>query len=139
MKYITQVLVGALTGVLLYLVDIAGSYACIKWDPNGIGLILLLGVFVALAVWNVLYKTTSVGAVLIRAASGALFYSLATLGGAYSGMVIKIEEMLGIGSASQNVQGMITLLLISSGAITSFIAVIIKCIVLCCQRKDSNT
>lgn len=138
MKKTTHMLIGTLAGVLLYLVGTAGSYVCLKWDYSGIGLVLLLCLFVAIVLWNILYKTTTVGAVLLRAAFGTLSYSLVMLGCAYSGMIVMLEEMLGIGSSAQNVQGMITLFLVSSGAIASFFSIVIKCIVLCCQHGKAG-
>ena len=140
MKRVHHICIGSIVGILHYLLEMGLSYWAVKTEADvwAILFVLFCCLIIAIAVWNVLYKTPTLGALLLRVASSATAYLVVMLSFAYLGVVNKLEVLLGLGKIEQNLQGLTTLFICAVTVVVVFLVIVVKCIVFLWRRKAKN-
>lgn len=138
MKRTEHMLIGATIGAVKYLLITGMSYLSVKVNNGALVLGLCCLAIVAITLLNILYKTNRVSCVFLRFIFSVVSYLLLMLICAYSGLIIKLEEILVIGSYGQNLQGLGAVFLTVSSIVVNVFAIIIKCIVLCCRKQGGG-
>ena len=126
MKYANHLICGFLVGILQYVVRTTFSYLLLLLQ-SPILLVLVSCVLIAfLAGWNIFYRVNSYLVMILRifASLGGNFLALMVC--ADLGVIVALENQLGLGSGSQNTQGLIAVLLLGWCLLVGIVMILIK-------------
>ena len=140
MKYTKHILFGAAVGLLQYILITGFSYLSVisnlSLTLETVLMICSHALILFVAGWNVFYKVRSFAALFMRVLASIGAYVLIWAACVYFAVITNIEKWLGIGSNSQNAQGLIALMFYISLAFIGIIMIVIKCIVI---KQDNQT
>ena len=135
MKYTNHLICGFLVGGLQYLVRTTFSYLLLLQKASILLAVVFCVLIAFLAGWNIFYRVNSCWVMILRifASLGGNF--LALLVCADLGVIVALENRVGLSSGSQNAQGLISVLLLGWRLLAGITVLIIK---VCSIRNNED-